>query len=283
MNLVQYTWYYVRRVAVVLSRTNTPAENFHAGIAHRTADDRVFVLHMAWDCDLKNQEFDGPNKGLEQHDPMMLPFPCPIFVVPEAEGFDQSDLEEQLDLIASLCRTFYEAIENRRITYTIGHFPEEMVHIDDRGVLKSADRRYGLNCVSLVIQVFNKAKLPLVTIETWPENRARDKNQQRILVDFMERQFRSSQEAGQPTTITREKIEFNRQQIGRRRVAPEEIAGACLEPIERLPADFATCEPRGRDIGDLHDRLRYSRHHSVPLLYVPSPPPPLNSRLDDYA
>jgi hypothetical protein len=269
---VYYTWHYVPRIAVVVSRTRW--ENLHAGIAHRTVDGRVFVLHLAWHCDLRNQEFDGPNRGIEEYDPIIAAFQCPIFVVPDTEEDERLELDDQLEYAASLCRAFFGLKENRKISYCLGHFPDSAVYIDDQGMFRSLDTRYGLNCVTLVIEVFKKAKLPLVMIESWPEGRPQDVRQQRKTIGIMEHLLGAY---GQQTTITQEKIDFNKDQIGKRRVAPEEIAGACLEQVEDLPTDFATCEPHGKDVVDLLDRLRYSRRHDVPLFYVPSPAPPLNS------
>jgi len=262
----------INTVAVVVSRTTVG--NIHAGIAHRNNDDRLFVLHLAWDCDLKNEVlevttdgFEQPADAFAQPDPIRLAFPWPILVVPEADD------EAELELVAGLCRRFFAAAENHEISYCLGHFPESVVYIDDQGVFRSPDPRYGLTCASLVIQVFNKAKLPLVKIDGWPARPEKDIPKQEFLIRFMEEQLERYEMTGRRTTITREKINFNKQQLGKPRVAPEEVAGACLEPRENLPVDCAACERLARDIVDLLGRLRFSRENMVPLSSVPSPPP----------
>ena len=126
---------------------------------------------------------------------------------------------------------------------------------------------------SLVIQVFNKAKLPLVKIDGWPARPDRDLPVQDFLIRFMEEQLTRSEMTGRRTTITRDKIDFNKQQLGKPRVAPEEVAGACLEPRESPRGLRRVCERLARDIVDLLGRLRLSRENMVPLSSVPSPPP----------
>lgn len=258
---VHYTSVYVPRAAVVVSQTGS--RNLHAGIAHRTPEDRVFILHLAWDCDLRNGEADEATGRAEKHDPLRIVFPWPIFVIPDVAD------KAELDLVAGLCRRFYEAAENREISYCLGHFPDSTAYIDDRGIFRSTDLRIGLTCVSLVLQIFKKAKIPLVHVESWPIGREKDTRDQTSLLRVMEDQFNYYRQTGKRTTITREKIDFNREQVGKRRVAPEEVAAACLESRENLPADFEACEEHGREVANLLGRLRRSDETRVPLFFVP--------------
>jgi len=198
-------------------------------------------------------------------------FVLPLFVVPDVD-----DIAE-LELVAGLCRRVSEAKANRSISFSLGLFPDSTVFFDDQGVFHSPDPKIGLTCASFVLKIFSKAKIPLIQISNWPRRPEKDEPEQESLIRLMERALHAGRSSGQATSITQEKIDFNKRQVGKPRVAPEEVAGASLEQREDLPANCPACERNGREIVDLLDRLRYSRTYSVPLFYVPSPSPPLDA------
>lgn len=262
---VHYGTFYVRPIAIVLSRTQHG--NLHAGIAHRTDKDHVFILHLAWDCAFLNEE---------ARDPVMPDaFPCPIFVVPDVDDV------ARLELAAGICRRAWQARENKSISFSVSVYPDSIAYFDDQGIFRSTDPKIGVSCTTFVMKIFAKAKIPLILVDDWTARPEKDRPTQEMLIGVMEKtrawQLDRAMETGETVTMTQEKIEFNKKQIGKPRVAPEEVAGACLEPNERLPASCSVCERNGEVIVSLLDRLQYSRRYAIPLLYVSSPAPPLNS------
>jgi hypothetical protein len=238
--------------AVVVSRTRHG--NLHAGIAHRVSSREVCILHLAWDCDLKNERFDSDTVS----EAVRAAFRCPAFVIPEVDD------DAELELVAGLCRRVYNAIENQSITFCIGYPPDNAAFINDQGVFRVTDSRLGLTCAGLVIKIFNKAKIALVKVDDWPA-RSQDILIQESLIGFMEQQLVFARECGLVTTMTQAKIDFNKQQVGTPRVAPEEVAGACLEPRTEMPVGFAVCERRGREIVEILDQ-----HEN--MIATPAPP-----------
>lgn len=212
----------VEIVAVVVSRT--VHGNLHAGIAHRETDGTISVLHLAWDCDLRR------DPGCQDIDAFALPF----FVVPEIAS-------EEADLVATMCRRIYATSANNSISYCVGTYPQSDAYFKD-GVFTSTDPRIGLNCSAFVVRVFEDAKVPLVDMASWPSRPDRDLPNQRKLIAVMEMILAK----GLPTTLTQGKIDFNKAQLGKMcRVAPEEVAGACLEPGASLPAPCIRCQDNG--------------------------------------
>ncbi len=211
---------------IVISRT--PMGNLHVGIGHRVPEGPLHILHLAWDCKLED-DLDGQNDA----------FTSAIYVIPDMDPEDE-------EVVSGICRRVFETASNHRISYTIGAFPFPDSHFDSDGIYRSSDSRIGLNCATFVLKVFSSADLDLVKIEGWPARPERDIPAQQWLVGVMERHLRICQEQGRETNLTREKIDFNREQIGARpRVAPEEVAGAGLEPREGWPASCEICQSNG--------------------------------------
>jgi hypothetical protein len=211
---------------IVLSRT--PYQNFHVGIGHRTPGGPLRILHLAWDCDMRDD-----------------PDPCPdVFCSPFYIRLDIDPEDE--DVLAGLCRRISSVTSKRGITFSIGTFPAADSFFDYTGLYRSSHPLIGLSCASFVIKVFDAADLKLVQLEGWPLRPQRDEPAQRGHVMTMERILLIAANGGTPTTITDEKIEFNRRQIGLRpRVAPEEAAGAALEPQSDWPVTWQVCEANG--------------------------------------
>jgi hypothetical protein len=208
--------------------TRTPMGNLHVGIGRRIPAGPLYILHLAWDCMLQD-DLDG-------HDDA---FASPLYVISDIDPEDE-------EVLSGLCRRIFETTSNHKISYTIGAFPYLDSYFDISGLYQSSDSRIGLNCATFVLKVFNSADLELVDIDGWPARPERDIPAQEWLVGLMERHLRNCQEQGRETTLTREKIDFNREQIGKRpRVAPEEVAGAGLVPRENWPASCETCRSNG--------------------------------------
>jgi hypothetical protein len=211
---------------IVISRT--PMGNLHVGIAHRIPAGPLHILHLAWDCKLED-DLDGDNDA----------FPYPLYVITDIDPEDE-------EVVSGLCRRIFETASNHKISYTIGAFPFPDSYFDAGGIYRSSDSKIGLNCATFVIKVFSAADLELVDVDGWPARPERDVPAQEWLVSLMERHFRICQEQGRETTLTREKIDFNREEFGKRpRVAPEEVAGAGLEPREDRPVPCDICQSNG--------------------------------------
>ena len=191
--------------------------NVHVGIAHCSGD-TVYALHLAWDCDLRNEPIEKSRQA----------FPTPTFVLLEIDPIEGK-------YFAGRFRRIAEIESNSRISYCLGHFPYPETYFDENMIFKSSDpSRIGLNCSAFVIQAFSAALYPIVDITGWP-SRGSDEPIQRWLLCMMERE----RDRGVNSTITGEKVQFARSQIGSPRVAPEEVAGACMETRASLPAGFA--------------------------------------------
>jgi hypothetical protein len=211
---------------IVIARTR--GGNLHVGIGHRVPGEPLHILHLAWDCQLED-DLDGDNEA----------FLSPLYVTPDIDPEDE-------EVLAGLCRRIFQTASNHQISYTVGTFPSPDSYFDRDAIYRSSDSRIGLSCASFVIKVFAAADLRLVELEGWPARPNRDEPAQRKLVGWLEEHLRRCQRSGTPTTLTEDKIDFNRSQIGKRpRVAPEEVAGAGLEPRENLPAACETCQANG--------------------------------------
>jgi len=210
----------IQTVAVVISRT--PHGNLHIGIAHRDSDN-IRVLHLAWDCQLEDEPLEASNA-----------FPNGVFILPDFE------FEEEGDYLLTMCRRIRGRPENRGITYCLGSFPFPESYFDENGLFCTSDPRYGLNCSTFVVRVFESGKYPLVRIEGWPR-RQDDIPCQQWLVGHLERALRTDPGG----SITQAKVDFAQSQIGCPRIRPPETAGACLEPRGSLPIGVALCEPNG--------------------------------------
>jgi hypothetical protein len=227
--------------------------NLHAGIAHRTPEG-VDIIHLAWDCKLENE----PATASEA-------FPLPLFLTPDIDPEDEK-------VVAGLCRRIFEATVNQSITYCIGTFPYPGCRFEN-GLFRSSHPLIGLNCSAFVCQVFRDADIPIINIDSWPPRPERDVPAQRWLVSVMEAIYWSCQIEGRETTLTPDKIEFNRSQIGRMpRVAPEETAGACLEPRSNLPATCEICEPKGEWVVALIDKRLELFEAGLPVRHLPVSP-----------
>ncbi len=211
---------------IVLSRT--PRCNFHVGIGHRRPGGPLNILHLAWDCILR-----------DDLDPCPEIFRFPFYIAPHIDPEDE-------EVVAGLCRRVFAVTSNHGITYSVGTFPAADSYFDQAGLYRSSNPLIGLNCASFVIKVFDAADIQLVQVEGWPRRPTRDEPAQRMLVDIMERMLSDAHNSDQQTKLTHEKVTFNRDQIGMRpRVAPEEVAGAGLEPRENLPVPWQVCEANG--------------------------------------
>ena len=135
-------------------------------------------------------------------------------------------------------------LSNGTISYCVGTFPQSEACFKD-GVFTSKYPRIGLNCSAFVIRVFDDAKVPLVDLKSWPLRPDRDIPNQRNLITWMERILALSRSGQLQTTLTQAKIDFNKAQVGKIcRIAPEEVAGACLE--FDLPTPCARCRRQWR-------------------------------------
>ena len=162
-----------------------------------------------------------------------LTTPCPVAAGSVFSGKVQ-------DYLLTMCRRIRGRPENRGITYCLGSFPFPESYFDENGLFCTSDPRYGLNCSTFVVRVFESGKYPLVRIEGWPR-RQDDIPCQQWLVGHLERALRTDPGG----SITQAKVDFAQSQIGCPRIRPPETAGACLEPRGSLPIGVALCEPNG--------------------------------------
>jgi hypothetical protein len=91
----------------------------------------------------------------------------------------------------------------------------------------------GFSCATFVVHAFRSIEHPILNTDGWPCGRPGDRERQQELIQMLRKEG---------YTDWADQVERN--ELGCPRIAPEEVAGACLE--DGLPAAFQQCEPNGR-------------------------------------
>jgi hypothetical protein len=91
----------------------------------------------------------------------------------------------------------------------------------------------GFSCATFVVHAFRRAGHPIVNTDNWPSGRPADRARQEYLI----RRLKVEGFADWADRLAMD-------ELGCARIAPEEVAGACLEDVP--PASFEQCEPNGK-------------------------------------
>jgi hypothetical protein len=222
-------------IAVFLHRVNSI--NLHTGIVYKDAKGTFRRLHLGWQRQLLADQKCRPN------------IDCAVPV------FDSVDLVDE-QFIAAFCGRIARSLPNRRIPYNLKIDNE--VRFNLAGDIEVGRSFTGLSCATFVVAIFRSTGNPLIDTNGWPAASAQDEAIQRNFVNALE---------GSDNPDWKAQADAIRPEIGGPRIAPEEVAGACLE--DSYPVAHPKCEAAGRFIVAAID----AAHTQPPSPHSPTPPP----------
>ena len=183
--------------------------HLHTGIVYRDASGKAKQLDLAW------------HKKLRVLD-------CQASIGCAVPGFDPTD--EQF--IALYCGKIARSYPVRKLPYNLK--VDNEVRFNAGGGVEVGEQYTGMSCATFVVAVFRSAGHPLIDTDGWPVATEEDREIQAKFVAYM-RERNNPEEIKQADIIEAE--------IGCPRVAPEEVAGACLE--DQRPAGHDLCAKAG--------------------------------------
>ncbi len=202
---VQRPYSDIPHVAVAIGKTPTPGQ-YHVGILHRESNSsNVLLLDLAWHCLLRNVSA-GP-------DYFWVDLPIPA---------------RRAQNIAARCRQIWKRNGSSTIPYGFSH-PGDCFD-NATGQYLFGATRVGLTCASFVLAVFHFAGVPLIRYETWPTERAGDREWQEHLLSLLQ------------GSATSDHISAIRSEIGAVRYRPLDVAGSATQtpPVEfEVASQFA--------------------------------------------
>ena len=139
-----------------------------------------------------------------------------------------------LRAIAGWFRRIY-ALESNRNTIPYNLAPDTGADFDlDTAAFIVGPGGGGFSCATFVVRAFRTIGNPILDTTGWPVGRPGDHARQQQLIQML-------REAGFPDWANR--VESG--ELGCPRIAPEEVAGACLEDMLPSPPTCTECEPNG--------------------------------------
>ena len=208
---LKFAWNSVEFSAVAIGRVTEHPHNTHAGIIYKESDGKLYMLHLAWNHDLRRNAYNDR-------------YAC---VTPKLRP-------ERARSIAAFCRLLWNRQrENQTIPFAL-RLCKEVKFDSVSGKLLLSKGAYGLNCSNFTIIVYLQFGVELIALDTW-QSREEDSLRQADLVKMLE-----------ADNAPKDHVEAVRSEIGCARVRPEEVAGASLE--EAWPVTFEVCERNGREI-----------------------------------
>jgi hypothetical protein len=169
-----------------------PEENQrHIGILHRTEKSEPTLLHLAWHCQL--------------HDDEELPDYMTLWAAPNIKP-------KRLRSFAALCRRVWRKNAKGGVPYA---FSSPGNAFDPTtGAFLVGPTCYGLTCATFVLALFHTAGLRLANYHTWTQDRQGDREWQESIVKSLEGR------------TTDEHIQHIRAETGAARFRPEEVAAS---------------------------------------------------------
>jgi len=184
----------------------------HIGVMHRDSNGQLQFLHLAWHCRLQNDD----------HRPEYLS----LWVAPSVPA-------ERQRIIAAFCRRVWRKNERDGIPYAFSN-PQDSLD-PATGEFLVGPTRFGLTCSSFVLALFHAAGLQLAVYESWPADRAGDREWQQSIIAELESKHTEQRH-----------IDHLRSEIGAVRFRPEEVAASAAHAPP--PAEFQRAEPLGQQI-----------------------------------
>jgi hypothetical protein len=184
----------------------------HVGVVYPESG-LLRLLHFAFVHDLREDDFAGRRNKY-------------VCVIPNF-------LDATLVALAGYFRRIY-AVHSNRNTIPYNLVPDPGAGFDpDTADFRAGPGGEGFTCATFVVHAFRSAKHAILKTDNWPGGRPGDLARQRQLIQMLR---------DKGFTGWADRVERN--ELGCPRIAPEEVAGACLEDV--LPATFEQCEPNGR-------------------------------------
>jgi hypothetical protein len=200
----------------------------HVGVVYRNRQ-AIRFLHFAFMHDLREDDFA----------PRRMKYVC----------VQPNFLDATLRAIAGWFRRIY-ALETNRNTIPYNLIPNTGADFDpDTAAFIAGPGGGGFTCATFVVRAFRCIGNPILETTGWSANRPGDEDRQRQLIEMLRQNG---------FTDWADRVE--RTEFGCPRIAPEEVAGACLEDVLTSPATYKECEPNGRLLLAVLDwqKARYS-------------------------
>ena len=193
---------------VALAFVRFDADHFHAGVLYADLDERHHLLHLAFHHRLER------TTGFAEY----------VFVVPALDP-------EVAKNIAAMCERVWKVHQQIGVPYGLRYSGGTF---DTQGKLQLASDEVGLTCSTFPLAVFAAAGFRLVDPASWPE-REDDHRKQEELLALLQKHGASDEHVSQA-----------RQQVGSKRIRPEEVAGA--GSAATFPCTFAVAGLAGEHI-----------------------------------
>lgn len=162
------------------------ADQLHCGLIYRVDEKAPHLVHLGWHFKLLNEEPDDSYLWGN---------------VAELHDAEKKLIAVQASRIA----------ENKeRIPYA---FVAGGAHFDNDGFLVNVTPGDGLTCATFVVRIFTDLGFNFISEETWPDH-ANDDWQNRIVESLRQTDY-----------VSEEHVDFVYQQIGAKRVRPDEVVG----------------------------------------------------------
>lgn len=184
----------------------------HIGVMHRDSNGQLHFLHLARHCHLRN----------DHHRPKYLS----VWVAPGVPA-------ERQRIVAAFCRRVWRKNERDGIPYAFSN-PQDSLD-PATGAFLVGPTRFGLTCSSFVLALFHAAGLQLAVYESWPADRAGDREWQQSIIAALE-------------SLQTEQVHIDhlRGEVGAVRFRPEEVAASAAHAPP--PTEFQWAEPFGQQI-----------------------------------
>lgn len=200
-------------IAVTVERNSDCSR--HVGILYRDTSRTLLHLHFAWHRSLQQDTVSGER----------------VCALPDFK------FEEHEEWLSTFCSRIARSAAKRTVPYGLKN--DGAVTFDaETGEAKIVGDA-GLSCATFVVSVFRSGHHPIVDMTDWPPATPEDAAVQSKIVGRLER-------GG--TTDERERGQAIKQDVGVPRVAPEHVAGACLEHWPDRPVRFAQCQENGATV-----------------------------------
>jgi len=214
----EYNPNHLRNAVVAFRRLS---QGNHVGLGYRAKNGNWQLLEMRGHLDVAVGPLEGANKGYMWIDPGVM-----------IHG-------TKMLMVTTRCRLFEKRKENRKIPYGFSDyhraFSEEMDFI-------STPDRVGLTCSTFVLALFESAGIELIVLGSWPDRYDDQQWQAAWLLRLQ----------GFPEHIQKLQME-----MGKKRVRPEEVAGAAAAP--GYPVSCATAMDKAGEILQLAASLNPPR------------------------
>jgi hypothetical protein len=201
--------------AVVAFRRH--AQGTHVGMGYRAKNGNWQFLEMRGHLDVNIGPLEGSKKGYLWIDPSAM-----------IHG-------TKMLMVTTRCRLFEKRKENRKIPYGFSDYHRAFNEESD---FAATSECIGLTCSTFVLALFDSAGIELVVLDTWPIRYDDQQWQAQWMIRLQ----------GFPEHVQKLQME-----MGKKRVRPEEVAGAAA--ASGYPVSHATAVEKATEILNLAAKL----------------------------